>query len=191
MVKNLNKITLYEALSLINEKPELLKDPKSFQYHQGSALELVFQCAFLPEYRFDLPEGVPSFEYCTQAIGMCPDDLLVAIRRNRFDYFIKDRIKINDQTRQRIFVKLLEGVHRSEAMVLLAIKDQDLTRMFPNITYDVLADAGYLPKKESESDTKSLVPENTESVDMGTPPKRKRGRPRKKPLEEGMEKPEQ
>ena len=181
--KNLNKITLYEALQLINEDVSLLKDPKAFQYHPGSALEVVFRCAFLPECKFDLPEGLPAFEYSTEAVGMCAEDMLVVIRKGRFEYLMKDRVKINPIVRERIFVKLLEGLHKSEANVLIAIKDQNLPSMFPNITYDVLVDAGYLPKREElMMDTKS-TPE--EAVGMGAP-KKPRGRPRKKPVKEAV-----
>lgn len=181
--KNLNKITLYEALQLINEDVSLLKDPKAFQYHPGSALEVVFRCAFLPECKFDLPEGLPAFEYSTEAVGMCAEDMLVVIRKGRFEYLMKDRVKINPIVRERIFVKLLEGLHKSEANVLIAIKDQNLTSMFPNITYDVLVDAGYLPKREElMTDTKS-TPE--EAVGVGAP-KKPRGRPRKKPVKEAV-----
>lgn len=181
--KNLNKITLYEALQLINEDVSLLKDPKAFQYHPGSALEVVFRCAFLPECKFDLPEGLPAFEYSTEAVGMCAEDMLVVIRKGRFEYLMKDRVKINPIVRERIFVKLLEGLHKSEANVLIAIKDQNLPSMFPNITYDVLVDAGYLPKREElMTDTKS-TPE--EAVGVGAP-KKPRGRPRKKPVKEAV-----
>lgn len=189
--KNLNKITLYEALQLINDDVSLLKDPKAFQYHPGSALEMVFRCAFLPECKFDLPEGLPAFEYSTEAVGMCAEDMLVVIRKGRFDYLMKDRVKINPIVRERIFVKLLEGLHKSEANVLIAIKDQNLPSMFPNITYDVLVDAGYLPMREElMTDTKSTPAEtHTEApeaaVGVGVQ-KKPRGRPRKKPVTEAV-----
>ena len=205
-MKNLNKLTLYEALQMINEDVKLLKDPKAFAYHPGSPLEMVFKCAFLPECKFDLPEGLPAFEYSQEAVGMCAEDMLVVIRKGRFDYLMKGRVQINPIVRERIFVKLLEGLHKSEANVLIAIKEQNLTGMFPNITYDVLVDAGYLPRREelmakavtkavseveSPTDTKSAdvetpAPESApESVGVGTP-KKPRGRSRKKPASEAV-----
>ena len=196
MSKNLNKLTLYEALQMINEDVKLLKDPKAFAYHPGSPLEIVFRCAFLPECKFDLPEGLPAFEYSKEAVGMCAEDMLVVIRRGRFEYLMKDRVKINPIVRERIFVKLLEGLHKSEANVLIAIKDQNLTGMFPNITYSVLVDSGYLPEREDleelYADTKSKsVSEELSEGNFTVPegvvvvaPKKPRGRPRKKPAQE-------
>ena len=129
---------------------------------------------------------------------MCAEDMLVVIRKGRFDYLMKGRVQINPIVRARIFVKLLEGLHKSEANVLIAIKEQNLTGMFPNITYDVLVDAGYLPRREelmakavseveSPTDTKSADVETSapESVGVGTP-KKPRGRSRKKPASEAV-----
>lgn len=184
-MKNLNKLTLYEALQMINDNVALLKDRKAFAYQPGSALEAVFKCAFLPECKFDLPDGLPAFEYSKEAVGMCSEDMLVAIRKGRLEYLMKGRVQINPIVRERIFVKLLEGLHKSEANVLIAIKEQNLTGMFPNITYNVLVDAGYLPRRDelmAEVDTKSSESEQSPSVVVGTP-KKPRGRPRKKPVE--------
>lgn len=193
-MKNLNKLTLYEALQMINDNVALLKDRKAFAYQPGSALEAVFKCAFLPECKFDLPDGLPAFEYSKEAVGMCSEDMLVAIRKGRLEYLMKGRVQINPIVRERIFVKLLEGLHKSEANVLIAIKEQNLTGMFPNITYNVLVDAGYLPERadllELYTDTKSKSEEFVEGnftvpegVVVGTP-KKPRGRPRKKPASE-------
>lgn len=195
-MKNLNKLTLYEALQMINDNVALLKDRKAFAYQPGSALETVFKCAFLPECKFDLPDGLPAFEYSKEAVGMCAEDMLVAIRKGRLEYLMKGRVQINPIVRERIFVKLLEGLHKSEANVLIAIKEQNLTGMFPNITYNVLVDAGYLPRRDElmaevepvevePVDTKSTESEQSPSVVVGTP-KRPRGRPRKKPAAEAV-----
>ena len=199
-MKDLNKLTLYEALQMINDDVALLKDRKAFAYQPGSALEAVFKCAFLPECKFDLPDGLPAFEYSKEAVGMCAEDMLVAIRKGRLEYLMKGRVQINPIVRERIFVKLLEGLHKSEANVLIAIKDQALTGMFPNITYAVLVDAGYLPERadlrELYPDTKSESKSKSEGESAGegnftvpegmvvVAPKKPRGRPRKKPASE-------
>jgi hypothetical protein len=45
----------------------------------------------------------------------------------------------------------LEGVHPEEAKVLIAMKDQKLTKLYPKITHKLVSDAGIIPapvKKE-------------------------------------------
>jgi hypothetical protein len=46
--------------------------------------------------------------------------------------------------RESIFISLLENIHPSEADLMLAIKDQDLTRLYPNLTRELGEKAGFL-----------------------------------------------
>jgi hypothetical protein len=51
---------------------------------------------------------------------------------------------------------MLEGVHPSEAEVLIAIKDQTLHKKYTKITRKLVSDAGFIPpleKKAKESAT--------------------------------------
>lgn len=141
---NFNRLTLFEALDLINKDTSMLYT--YFKFAPNSPLHKVFKCAFLPECKFLLPEGDPPYTPSRNAVGMSSCDLLVAIRKNRFDYF-NGTVTLPEVKREQLFINLLETVHPSEAKVLLAIKDQKLDKMFKNITYDVLSQAGYLPIK--------------------------------------------
>jgi hypothetical protein len=44
-----------------------------------------------------------------------------------------------------LFIGLLEGVHPSEAAVLIAVKDQKLHKMYPKITHKLVSEAGFIP----------------------------------------------
>jgi hypothetical protein len=48
--------------------------------------------------------------------------------------------------REQLFIELLESVHPSEAKILCAIKDQTLDKMYKNITADLAADNGFIPR---------------------------------------------
>jgi hypothetical protein len=39
----------------------------------------------------------------------------------------------------------LEGVHPTEAAILIAVKDQKLQKMYPKITWKLVSDAGIIP----------------------------------------------
>jgi hypothetical protein len=39
----------------------------------------------------------------------------------------------------------LEGVHPEEAKILIAVKDQKLTKLYPKITHKLVSDAGIIP----------------------------------------------
>jgi len=42
------------------------------------------------------------------------------------------------------FINLLSDIHISEAKILLAIKDQNLGKIYPNITHQLVKEAGLL-----------------------------------------------
>jgi hypothetical protein len=56
---------------------------------------------------------------------------------------------------------MLESIHPSEAKVLLAVKDQNLNKLYPKITRQLLVDAGMISPDSTPAES----------------PKRGRGRP--------------
>lgn len=149
MISNPNMMTLSEVLQTINDDVSLLGT--TFRYSPNSPLSQVFRFAFVKSEKWVLPEGNPPYTPYMGAIGTSADDLLLVIRRGRFDYFTKYK-NVKPIKREELFIKLLEGVHASEAKVLLAVKDQELHKSYPNITYEVLIKYGYLPEDFPEGE---------------------------------------
>ena len=196
-IKNLQTLTLSEVLQKINDQPTLMSPGQPFQFIRGSALHQIFSFAYNDKMKFLLPEGDPPYTPSDQAVGMQSIDLLHAIKNKRLFVFINKNI--NKVTREKLFINLLETVYADEAKVLIAVKDQNLTSLYPNLTYQLLKQYGYLPaieKWENEmSSPKSQDPEDVEPVseqDDNQPSseveaklaepvevKRGRGRPRK------------
>lgn len=192
MIKNINKLLLSEVLTLVNDDPSLLGQGQPFEFHRNSALHKVFYYGFVPSAKFKLPPGIPPYTPSDMQPGVNAVDLLIAIRRGRFSYFTD--LNIPSARREQLFIELLETVYAEEAKVLLAIKDQSITRLYPNLTYKTLYQAGYLPYDANLCDPKSngRVEKNSEinrqlssisvnSTGAENPPvaKRGRGRPRK------------
>jgi hypothetical protein len=50
------------------------------------------------------------------------------------------RADLNPVRRETLFIQLLEGSHPTEAKLLLAIKDQTLTKMYPKVTHKLVSD---------------------------------------------------
>jgi len=49
--------------------------------------------------------------------------------------------------RESLFISLLEGVHPEEAKMLIAVKDQELHKLYPKINRKLLEKAGLLTPK--------------------------------------------
>ena len=71
----------------------------------------------------------------------------------------------------QLFVQLCEALHPQEAKILIAIKDQKLTSLYPNITREAVANAGFIPQL-----TKQEIKQEAVVVKESARP---RGRPRK------------
>jgi hypothetical protein len=123
-------------------------DPKSIQqYKDDVALKIIFEYAFDPDKKMILPEGEPPFKPSAEPMGMTPTNLFSELRR----MYVFCRADLKPIKRESLFISLLEGVHPDEAKMLIAVKDQKLTKMYPKITHKLVADVGIVPapvKKE-------------------------------------------
>ena len=130
---------------------EINADPKKIElYKADAALRLIFEYAFIPEKKFILPEGDPPYKPAAEPLGMTPTNLFSELRR----LYIFCRADLKPLKRESLFVSFLEGVHPDEAKLLLAVKDQKLTKLYPKVTRKLVESAGFIPpipsKKEAQ-----------------------------------------
>lgn len=144
---------LTEILTEINE------DPKAIEKYKGSApLRLIFEHSFLTEKKFALPDGEPPFKKDPAPIGMSPGNLYQEVRK----LYVFCRTDLNQLRKETLFVQLLENIHPTEATLVLAIKDQKLTKLYPKITHKLVADAGFIAAPVVKSPVKNVkAPEQT------------------------------
>lgn len=114
------------------------------KYAENAALRMLFQYAFIPEKKFELPEGEPPYKKDAAPIGMSPANFTQEMKK--LYVFTKER-PLNKIRREQLFVQLLENIHPTEATLLIAVKDQCLTKLYKNITVDLLADRGFISQE--------------------------------------------
>lgn len=146
-----------ELLSDININPESI-----INHRENGALRILFEESFLPEKKMLLPEGDPVFREDPAPIGMSPANIIMELKR----LYVFRRADLNPTRREILFIQLLENVHPTEARLLLAIKDQNLGKLYPNITRELVSSAGFIPPDETQTEQDQTQ-------------KRSRGRPRK------------
>jgi len=138
-----------EILEEVNKEPTTLA-----KYREDAALKFLFQYAFIPEQKFDLPEGDPPFKPDAGPIGMTPTNFTQEVRK--LYVFTKAR-ELPRLRREQLFIQLLESVHPTEAKVLLAVKDQKLNKLYKNVTAKLAAEYGFIPvqvKKNEDTASK-------------------------------------
>lgn len=114
------------------------------KYTENNAVRMLFQYAFIPEKKFELPEGEPPYKKDAAPIGMSPANFTQEMKK--LYVFTKER-PLNKIRREQLFVQLLENIHPTEATLLIAVKDQCLTKLYKNITVDLLADRGFISQE--------------------------------------------
>ena len=124
---------------------EINSDPKTIEkYKNDVALKMLLEYAYLPEKKFDLPEGDPPYKPDDAPIGMSPANLRMEIKR----LYIFKREDLKPLRREQLFINLLESVHPDEAKLLLAVKEQKLNKLYKKVTRKVVEGAGIVPVLE-------------------------------------------
>ena len=134
-----NRKFIPEILEEINSDPAKIAD-----YKDNAALKILFEYAFLPSKKMCLPEGEPPFKPDVAPIGMSPANLMMELKKL---YVFTPERELNQVRRETLFIQLLENVHPSEAKLLLAVKDQTLSKLYKKITVNLLVDNGFLPEE--------------------------------------------
>lgn len=140
---------------------DIQSDPTRINnYKDSNILKFVFEHAFNPDKKFVLPEGNPPYKEDSAPIGMSPANLIMEVKK----FYVFCRTDLNAVRRETLFVQLLENVHPTEAVLLLAIKDQTLSKMYKKITHKLVYEAGLVSVPPVEKQTKKQkVPVGTES----------------------------
>lgn len=134
---------------------EINADPSTIEkYKDDAAVRLIFEYAFDPAKKMILPEDAPPFKPAAEPLGMTPTNLYNELRR----LYVFCREDLKPLKRESLFVSLLEGVHPSEAKMLIAVKDQTLHKMYPKITRKVAEGVGFVaPLAKKETAKKSMA----------------------------------
>lgn len=136
---------LTEILEEVNKEPTALA-----KYRDNAALRFIFQHAFLPEHKLDLPEGTPPFKEDPAPLGMSPANLIMESKKL---YIFTKAKELNKVRKEHLFIQLLENVHPSEAKLLVAVKDQKLNKLYKKVTADLAADYGFIPRQAKNEES--------------------------------------
>ena len=132
-----------QMLDEINADPDKLA-----LYKDDAAIRIILTHAFVPEKKFILPEGEPPFKPAAEPLGMTPTNLFSELRR----MYVFCRADLTPFKRESLFISFLEGIHPTEAAMMIAVKDQELHKVYPKITRKLLEKHGLLTPKEKKAE---------------------------------------
>ena len=116
------------------QKVELLRQ------HNTDALRMVLKSSFDPRIEWDLPEGDVPYTP-NEAPEGTEHNMLVHEARTLYHYIKGGNPQLTQNRRENMFIQLLEGLHQSEAEIVISAKDKGLHRKYKGLSANVVREA--------------------------------------------------
>ena len=131
-------------ISEILEKVSKVKTKKEkvslLQQYNHPSLRMVIKASFDPKIEWALPEG--DVPYTRNEAPEGTEHSSLSYESRKLYHFIKGgNNQITQNKREMMFVQLLEGLHESEAAVLVAAKDKKLHQVYKGLSKNVVVEA--------------------------------------------------
>ena len=131
-------------ISEILEKVSKVKTKKEkvtiLQQYNHDALRMVIKASFDPNIEWALPDG--DVPYTRNDAPEGTEHTSLSYESRKLYHFIKGGDnRITQNKREAMFVQMLEGLHESEAAVLVAAKDKKLHQMYKGLSKHVVVEA--------------------------------------------------
>ena len=108
--------------------------------HDSPALRMVIKSSFDPKIKWSLPEGEVPFKRNEAPAGTEHSTLAYESRR-LYHYIEGGNPSLSQTKRETMFVQMLEGLHDTEADVLVAAKDKSLHQAYKGLSANVVKEA--------------------------------------------------
>ena len=108
--------------------------------YNSPALRMVIKSSFDPKIKWALPEGEVPFKRNDAPAGT-EHSVLSYESRKLYHYIEGGNNLLTQRKRETMFVQMLEGLHESEADVLVAAKDGVLHQMYKGLSANVVKEA--------------------------------------------------
>jgi hypothetical protein len=122
-------------------KMKTKKEKVSFlRQYQTDALRMVCKSSFDPKIVWELPDGDVPYRENDAPEGTEHTQLHQEVRK--LYHFIKGgNPQLTQNKRELMFVQMLEGLHKDEALLLVAAKDKKLHRKYKGLSDNVVKEA--------------------------------------------------
>ncbi len=138
------ELLLSEILTKVHGAKSKAQKIKILQEEDCLALRQICQWSFNPKIESELPSGTPPFIENDAPEGT--EHMLLRTEGNTLWHFVKTNGKSADPNlqstlRERMFIRLLEGLHKDEAKLLCAVKEKSLHQIYKGLSTQVVSEA--------------------------------------------------
>jgi hypothetical protein len=138
------ELLLSEILSNVHSAKTKAQKVKILQEDDCLALRQICQWSFNPKIESELPSGTPPYIENDAPEGT--EHTLLRTEGDSLWHYVKTNNKSADPklqstVRERMFIRLLEGLHKDEAELLCAVKDKRLHQVYKGLSTQVVTEA--------------------------------------------------
>ena len=126
---------LHEMLLEIDSDLDLLNST----YKNNPMIKLLFDLCYNKSNKFNLPSGIINYKSNGYKVDLAPINLFSELTSLKM--FCRKDIK--ESKLLSIFIQLLEQLSENDVKILLAIKNQDLSKLYPRLSVSNLKPYGY------------------------------------------------
>ena len=129
-----------EIFTKINNAKDKPKKIEVLRQYDTPGMRMVLKGAFDPKIIWDLPPGTPPYIENEAPAGT--EHTYLEIEAKRLYNFAKGgNDTINKIRKETLFIQMLEGLHASEAKVLIDVKNKSLNKTYKGLTSDMVKEA--------------------------------------------------
>ena len=129
-----------EIFTKINNAKDKPKKIEVLRQYDTPGMRMILKGAFDPKIVWELPEGTPPYIENEAPAGTEHTYLEVEARR-LYNFAKGGNNTINKIRKETLFIQMLEGLHASEAKVLIDVKNKSLNKTYKGLTSDMVKEA--------------------------------------------------
>ena len=132
--------TVHEILLKVNNAKDKPKKIEVLKEYDNPALRSLLKGAFDPKIEWELPDGTPPF--MANEAPLDTQHTYLEDESKKLWHFVKGADRQLTKTRKEtLFIQVLEGLHTSEATLLINIKDKRLNLVYKGLTENAIKEA--------------------------------------------------
>jgi len=131
---------LHEILIKVNNAKDKPKKIEVLKQNDSVPLRQILKGAFDPKIEWELPEGTPPYQVNEAPAGT--EHTTLYTEAKKLWHFVKGADEALSKTKKEImFIQMLEGLHKDDAELMIAVKEKELNKRYKGLTDAVVKEA--------------------------------------------------
>ena len=129
-----------EIFTKINNAKDKPKKIEVLRQYDSPGMRMILKGAFDPKIEWDLPPGTPPY-IANEAPAGTEHTFLEVEAKRLYNFAVGGNDQLNKIRKETLFIQMLEGLHESEAKVLIDVKNKSLNKTYKGLTSDMVKEA--------------------------------------------------